>query len=161
MAESRDDVVRQLREIEPGRRANRVLHDLLLRPRFTSYWTFLEPPHEGTELADVVVVWDDTAILFEAKTRAVRRPASEAWLRGKIQESISQLNDRAQMLQTGDVVLRNRWRGEMRFDPSRIKHLYGIIVLTASFEPFEWRELASGAARRARIPVLMRRFSSR
>jgi len=153
MTESSRAVIRQLQKLEPGQRANRVLHELLLRPRFTNYWTFLEPLHEGTEIADVLVVWDDTAILFEAKTRGVRRPASEAWLHGKIQEAVSQLNDRAQMLNDGDVVLRNRWRGEMNFNPKRIKHLYGVIVLTGSFEPFEWRELASDAARRAKIPV--------
>lgn len=121
--------VQELLKLSPGVRANRVLHDLLLRPRFLGYWTFLEPMHQGTEISDVVLVWDDTALLFEAKTRGVQRPADIGWLREKLGEAVDQLNARTELLNSGKVTLRNEWRGELRFDRSKIKHLYGVVVL--------------------------------
>jgi hypothetical protein len=41
----------------------------------------------------------------------------------------------------------------MAFDPQRIRHIYGVVVLVAIFEPFEWRDLARTAAERMQIPV--------
>ncbi len=139
--------------LAPGEQANRLLHDVLLRPRFLGYWTYLEPRHKGVELADALLVWDNTALLFEVKARGVPKPASEAWLRKRLSKAVNQLNDRAAMLHRGGVVLRNAWRGETVFDPNCIQHLYGVVVLAAGFEPFEWRELASAAFRRTQIPV--------
>lgn len=143
----------ELLALEPGLRTNRVLHDLLLKPRLLGYWTFLEPMHGGTEISDVVVLWEDTAILFEAKTRGVARPADIGWLREKIGEAVDQLNDRVDLLKAGGVTLRNEWRGHVAFEPSAIKDYYGVIVLNAEFEPFEWREVADEEFQRARIPV--------
>ena len=151
--EPADSVLEEIRQLEPGHRTNRVLFDFLLRPRFLGYWTFFEPEHRGVELSDVVFVWGDTAILFEAKTRGVPRPADIGWLRDKIGQAVDQLNRRVQLLTTGTVVLRNEWRGELRLDPTMIQHYYGVIVLTAEFEPFEWRDLADEEFQRATIPV--------
>lgn len=145
--------VQELLKLPPGVRANRVLHDILLRPRFLGYWTFLEPMHQGTEISDVVLVWEDTAILFEAKTRGVPKPADIGWLREKLGEAVDQLNARSELLNSGTVTLRNEWRGELCFDPSKINCLYGIVVLTADFEPFEWRELSDEECQRAKLPI--------
>lgn len=145
--------VAELLALEPGLRTNRVLHDLLLKPRLLGYWTFLEPLHRGTEVSDVVVVFEDTALLFEAKTRSVPRPADAGWLREKIGEAVDQLNARVDQLKAGGVALRNEWRGELRLDPETIQDYYGVIVLNASFEAFEWRELADEEFARARIPI--------
>lgn len=148
-----DPQLEYLRSLPPGTRTNRALHDLLLRPRFLGYWTFLEPTHEGVELADVLMICGDTALLFEAKTRGVRRPASPGWLRDKLREAVTQLNHRAAVLREGGVTLRNSWRGEVVFDPDKIIHIYGVVVLVAEAEPFDWRELVPDVAANTEIPV--------
>lgn len=148
-----DAEIADLLALEPGLRTNRVLHDLLLKPRLLGYWTFFEPNHQGTEISDAVVVFGDTVLLFEAKTRSVPRPANVGWLREKIGEAVDQLNARVALLKAGGVTLRNEWRGELRLDPAAIKDYYGMIVLNAPFEPFEWRELADEEFARAKLPV--------
>lgn len=153
-----DSQLAYLRSLPPGIRTNRALHDLLLRPRFLGYWTFLEPIYEGVELADVLMICGDTALLFEAKTRGLRRPASPAWLREKLREAVGQLNDRAGRLRAGGVTVRNSWRGEFVFDPEQIVHIYGVVVLVAEFEPFEWRDLVPDAAATTEIPVQVYSF---
>lgn len=110
--------------------------------------------HRRVELSDSVVIWEDTLILFEVKTRGVKRPADAGWLREKIGEAVDQLNKKVILFKSGGVVLRNEWRGEVKVDPEKIKDYYGVIVLMAGFEePFEWHELADEEYRRATIPV--------
>jgi hypothetical protein len=148
------DELDALRSLPPGDRANRSLFEHLLRPRFLGYWTFSEPVHRHVELSDAVVIWKDTLILFEVKTRGVKRPADVGWLREKIGEAVDQLNKKVILFKSGGVALRNEWRGEVEVNPEKIKDYYGVIVLMAGFvEPFEWRELADEEYRRATIPI--------
>lgn len=137
------DELDKLRALPPGLRSNRALFEHLLRPRFLGYWTFSEPMDRRIELGDAVVLWGDTLILFEVKTRSVKRPADVGWLREKIGAAVDQLNKRATLFKDGGVVLRNEWQGEVEVNPRKIDHYFGIIILMAGLEePFEWREVS-------------------
>jgi len=104
----------ELQELEPGLRTNRVLHDLLLKPRLLGYWTFLEPGTKNLEIADVLILFGDVALFVQAKTRAVSRPPSNVWVQEAIADAIEQVNDRVADLRAGKVkTIRNEWRGEV------------------------------------------------
>lgn len=140
-------------DLAPGMRANRLLYDRLLAPRFLNAWTFLEPHHRRVELSDVLVVRDDVVVLFEVKSRTVPRAADVGWLREKISEAVGQINRRVSLLRQGEVVLQSDFGSQLLLRPASVQHYYGVVVLAASFEPFDWLEVAYEELSVASVPI--------
>jgi len=139
--------------LPPGIRTNAVLR-LLLDPVVFGYWLFREPKHKGIEIADSLMLWDDAALLFEAKTRTKPARDDASWIRSKLRYAIGRFNDRARMLREGRVSeLRNRWRGVLTWDPSAVKWYYGVVVLNHLSDPYDPLEVASEAYKASEIPV--------
>lgn len=135
----------QLKDLQPGIRTNKVLY-YLLETKVLGYWSFLEPKHKGIELADTLVWYEDVVLLFKAKTRERPEKASEAWIRTQLNEAVSQVNKKAKMLRNGEVAaLRNKWRGVVKWDPTVVKHYYGIIVLNCFSDSYDPREITAAS----------------
>jgi len=142
-----------LLSLPPGKRTNAVLQ-LLLDPVVFGYWLFGEPRHKGVEIADTLMLCDDAALLFEAKTRTKPARDDASWIRSKLSEAIGQVNERARMLKDGRVSeLRNRWRGVLTWDPSAVKWYYGVVVMNHQSKPYDPLELAAEAYKASKIPV--------
>lgn len=148
-----DGKLEKLLKLKPGERGNHVLYHLL-SPHLFGYWTFLQPKHEGVELADVLFVWDDVCVLFEVKTREKAKEKDEKWVRSKIGEAISTLNARADMLKSGAVKeIRNGWRGTLQWRDLQVKHYWGIIVLNHDSDPYDPRDVAKESLGTSCIPI--------
>ena len=146
------EALARLKHLPLGDQTNHLLY-LMLEPWFMGYWTFLGPKEKGIELADVLVLRGPVVFLFEAKTRETQE-SDLKWARGRILDAAKTINDRATMLREGGPVkLRNKWRGEVPFDPSTVSAYYGVVVLNHSSDPYDPRDIAPEAFRAPRIPV--------
>lgn len=126
--------LRRIKELPRGKQTEHFIYHLLL-PKILGYWAFHGPKHGGKELADILVWWEDVVLLFEAKTKDTPDYPKESWIREKLRGAIKSINDRAGMLKRGEVdVLRNKWRGEVKWDPSGIKDYIGVIILNYNFD---------------------------
>lgn len=145
--------VKQLLGLSPGDRTDYFLH-YLLSPIFLGYWTFLRPEHKGTELADILLIYDDVCFLFEAKTRAKPGDASKKWIKAKLEDATCQLNKRSKALAGGEVSqIRNKWRGIVNWNDLKIKCYYGIVILQHQSDPYDPREIAPKVFKGSEIPI--------
>ncbi len=148
-----EKVLANLLKETPGKRTDPAIY-YLLSQRFTAYWLYLRPTSEGIEITDVLMFWDDVCFLIEAKTREKQSNASELWIKNKIADGIKQINERAENLKDGVVTkLRNKWRGEIQFNPDKIKYYYGIIVIQHYSAPYDPRNVASEEFNKSKIPI--------
>lgn len=98
---------------------------------FAGLWYFHKPKYKGNELTDAVVLFGDTALLMEIKTRegsAMQAEATERWVRSKLSEATSQLERANESLCAGGVTLRNRYRA-LGVDWSRYTTRLGLVLL--------------------------------
>lgn len=147
-----DERIAQLLKLPVGERTDQFLY-LLLEPWFLGYWTFSRPREKGIELADVLAWYGDVVMLFEAKTRA--EGASDlTWAKSRLVDAIETIDNRAAMLREGRVsTLRNKWRGEVRWDPAVVKDYYGVVVLNHISDAYDPRELAPEAFKACSVPI--------
>jgi len=149
---------RLLRET-PGQRTDPAIY-YLLTPFFTGYWAFLRPKDKGVEISDVLLIWEDVCFLIEAKTRESAGKASTKWIRAKIEDGFRQLNERAEMLQSGKLrKLTNKWRGDYEFEREKINHYYGVLVLQHFSDAYDPREIALDSFKASKIPVQVFSFA--
>jgi hypothetical protein len=148
-----DKEVARLRKLTVGQRANEfVAH--LLSARFLGYWTFFEPKHRGIELADALVWWGDTAILFEVKAREVTGGDDSKWVKQRLRDAIGQLNSRAALLRQGKVgKLRNRWRGSAPWVPANITTYIGVVILAHDSDPYNPEDIAGDLLSSTSLPI--------
>lgn len=85
-----DSVKARLLRMPVGERTDNVLY-YLLAPHLLGFWTFLKPKHKGQELGDVLFIFGDVCLIFEAKTRNKVEPASEDWISAKLKEGTYQI----------------------------------------------------------------------
>lgn len=136
-----------------GQRTDDVLY-YLLAPHLLGFWTFLKPKHKGEELGDVIYIFGDVCLLFEAKTREKAEPANDKWTREKLKEGVTQISRNHKKLMSGDVpTLRNPWRGEVSWASLGVKYFQGIIVLMHDSEPYDPRELEPSLLSSTPIPI--------
>jgi hypothetical protein len=148
-----DSVISRLLKLPAGQRTDDVLY-YLLAPHLLGFWTFLKPKHKGQELGDVVYIFGDVCLIFEAKTREKAEPANEKWIREKLKEGVTQISRNHKKLMSGAVpTLRNPWRGEVSWASLGVKYFQGIIVLMHDSEPYDPRELEPSLLSSAPIPI--------
>jgi hypothetical protein len=148
-----DSIISRLLKLPPGKRADDVLY-YILAPHLLGFWTFLKPKHKGEELGDVLFIFGDVCLIFEAKTREKAEPANEKWIREKLKDGVTQISRNHQKLKIGDVpTLRNPWRGEVSWASLGVKYFQGIIVLMHDSEPYDPKELEPALFSSAPIPI--------
>ena len=98
-----ETVKKRLLKMSIGYRTDRILY-FLLAPHLLGYWTFLKPGYKGKEIGDVLFIFGDVCVLFEAKTRAKAGMAKENWIRAKLKEGTCQIVANCEMLKDGKVV---------------------------------------------------------
>jgi ElaB/YqjD/DUF883 family membrane-anchored ribosome-binding protein len=145
--------LRRIRQLDRGRQTDHFLYHLLL-PKILGFWSFVEPKHKGIELADVLVWWEDVVLLFEAKTKETEANAKESWIRDRIKDAIKSINSRVDMLKSGEVgVLKNRWVGEVPWDPSGVTSYIGIVVIHHNSEPYDPGDIAPDDFKASKVPI--------
>lgn len=148
-----DSKIALLLKLPAGQRTDDVLY-YLLAPHLLGFWTFLKPKHKGQELGDVVYIFEDVCLIFEAKTREKAEPANDKWIRERLKESVNQISKNHNTLISGAVsTLRNPWRGEVSWASLGVRHFQGIIVLMHDSEPYDPRELEQLLFSAAPIPI--------
>jgi len=117
-----------------GKNAESLVHELALKT-FLTDWCYLNPilPN-GKELCDMLVVYDQIAIILQIKDLKLYR--NGRYSRSEVQKNLRQLaGARRQLfdLQT-PIKLENPRRSEEIFDPSQITDVYLISVLLGEGE---------------------------
>ncbi len=85
-----EKIIARLLEFPHSLRTDDALY-YLLAPHLLGFRTFLKPKHAGHEIGDVLFVFGDVCIIFEAKTRDKVDPTDEKWTRAKIREAVGQI----------------------------------------------------------------------
>jgi hypothetical protein len=148
-----ESIISRLLKLPPGKRTDDVLY-YILAPHLLGFWTFLKPKHKGKELGDVLYIFGDVCLIFEAKTREKAEPANEKWIREKLKEGVTQISRNHCSFKNGDVpTLRNPWRGEVSWDSLGVKYFQGIIVLMHDSEPYDPKELEPELFSSAPLPI--------
>ena len=136
-----------------GDRTDDVLY-YMLAPHLLGFWTFLKPKHKGEELGDVLYIFGDVCLIFEAKTREKAEPVNKKWISEKLKDGVAQISRNHQKLKSGAVsTLRNPWRGEVSWTSLGVKFFQGVIVLMHDSEPYDPRELEPSLFNSAPIPI--------
>ncbi len=119
---------------EKGAKAEKIIHDLSIRTFFTD-WCYPNPPRPGgKELCDLLVVFDDTAIIWQIKDLKVDE--NGRYKQSEVDKNVRQLSGARRTLFNikSPVKLSNPRRGEELFDPSKIRNVHLISVLMGDGE---------------------------
>lgn len=119
---------------EKGAKAEKIIHDLSIKTFFTD-WCYPNPPRPGgKELCDLLVVFDDTAIIWQIKDLKVDE--NGRYKQSEVDKNVRQLSGARRTLFNikSPVKLSNPRRGEELFDPSKIRNVHLISVLMGDGE---------------------------
>jgi hypothetical protein len=122
---------------EKGQRAEAIIHDLATKT-FLTDWCYPNPKKpDGKELCDLLVVFDETAIIWQIKDLKVDKAGK--YKKAEVEKNLRQLGGarRALFELRVPIELENPRRGKEVFNPDRIKTVHLISVLMGeSEEPF-------------------------
>jgi len=122
---------------EKGLRAEAIIHNLATGT-FLTDWCYPNPKKpDGKELCDLLVVFDDTAIIWQIKDLKVNEAGK--YKKAEVEKNLRQLNGarRALFDLRVPIELENPRRGKELFNPDQIKTVHLISVLMGeSDEPF-------------------------
>lgn len=117
-----------------GKTAEKIVHDLAVKT-FLTDWCYLNPRlPDGKELCDLIVIFDDIAIIWQIKDLKVDE--SGKYKRAEVDKNLRQLSGaRRQLfdLQT-KIELENPRRGREIFDSTNIREIYLLSVLLGKGE---------------------------
>ena len=119
---------------EKGAKAEKIIHDLSIKTFFTD-GCYPNPPRSGgKELCDLLVVFDDTAIIWQIKDLKVDE--SGRYKQAEVNKNLRQLSGARRSLFNikSPVKLSNPRRGEELFEPAKIKNVHLISVLMGDGE---------------------------
>jgi hypothetical protein len=119
---------------EKGAKAEKIIHELSVKTFFTD-WCYLNPPRpDGKELCDLLVVFDDTAVIWQIKDLKV--DANGRYKQAEVDKNLRQLSGARRLLFEikAPVMLSNPRRGDELFDPAKIKKVHLISVLMGEGE---------------------------
>jgi len=119
---------------EKGATAERLIHELATKTFFTD-WCYPNPKKpDGNELCDMLVVFDDTALIWQIKDLKVDE--NGRYKDAEVEKNLRQLSGAKRTLfdLKSPVMLLNPRRGVEQFDPSLIKHVHLISVLMGEGE---------------------------
>lgn len=122
---------------EKGERAEAIIHSLATKT-FLTDWCYPNPKKpDGKELCDLLVVFDDIAIIWQIKDLKVDEAGK--YKKAEVEKNLRQLSGarRAMFDLRVPIELENPRRGKELFNPDQIKTVHHISVLMGeSDEPF-------------------------
>jgi hypothetical protein len=119
---------------EKGATAEKLICELATRTFFTD-WCYPNPKKpDGNELCDLLVVFDDTALIWQIKD--LKTDENGRYKDAEVEKNVRQLGGARRTLfdLKSPVMLSNPRRGVEKFDPSLIKHVHLISVLMGEGE---------------------------
>ena len=117
-----------------GKNAEKVLHELALRT-FLVDWCFLNQKlPDGKELCDLLVVFDDVAIIWQVKDLKLNEDGK--YNQSEVQKNLRQLTGARRQLfdLKTPIKLKNERRREELFEPAQIRQIFSISVLLGEEE---------------------------
>jgi len=112
-----------------GKTAEQLVQELAIKT-FLTDWCYLNPKlPDGKELCDLLVVFDDTAIIWQIKDLKLSKVGK--YRKPEVEKNLRQLSGaHRQLFQLRTPIeLKNPRRGKEEFDPTSIKEIYLISVL--------------------------------
>jgi hypothetical protein len=141
---------------EKGRRAEAVIHSLATKT-FLTDWCYPNPKKpDGKELCDLLVVFDDTALIWQIKDLKV--DGAGRYKKSEVEKNLRQLSGAWRHMFDLRVPIRleNPRRGKELFNPDQVKTVHLISVLMGeSEEPFPFFQVVKGKL----IHVFTREFA--
>lgn len=119
-----------------GEKAEGIVHDLSVKS-FLTDWCYPNPKlQNGKEICDLLVVFDDTAIIWQVKSLKLR--GDGRYKRKDVEKNFRQLiGAKRRLFQIdSDIYLDNPRRGKELFRPKTIKQIFLISVLMGPLEEF-------------------------
>jgi hypothetical protein len=119
---------------EKGATAENVIHQLATKTFFTD-WCYPNPKKpDGNELCDLLVVFDDTALIWQIKDLKV--DGNGRYKDAEVEKNLRQLSGarRTMFDLKTPLILSNPRRGQEQFDPGAIVHVHLISVLMGEGE---------------------------
>jgi hypothetical protein len=119
---------------QKGATAEAVIHQLATKTFFTD-WCYPNPKRpDGNELCDLLVVFDDTALIWQIKDLKVDE--NGRYKEAEVEKNLRQLSGARRTLfdLKSPVMLSNPRRGAELFDPTAIKHVHLISVVMGEGE---------------------------
>jgi hypothetical protein len=148
-----EDEITKIQKLPVGERTDYAVY-YTLAPHLLGFWTFLKPKYQGCEISDTLFIFGDVCILFEAKTRAKTDQAPESWIYSKISEAVYQINRNSSLLKNNKIpVLRNEWRGEVKYESLNIKNYLGVIVMMVNSAEIDPVDIAADSLCKSKIPI--------
>jgi len=117
-----------------GKNAEKIVHNLALKT-FLTDWCFLNPKlPNGKELCDLLVIFDDVAIIWQIKDLKVNSQGE--YKKAEVKKNLRQLSGARRQLfdLKTNIYLKNPRREKERFDFTKIKEVYLISVLLGKGE---------------------------
>ena len=97
--------------------------------------------HNGTELADAIVLYDDVLLMIQVKSQQADRDPQE-WAKKHIGKALSQLKHTRRMLVNKHVkILSNELHGNISVQIEKYPNHMGLIILSQNASPFAAEEL--------------------
>lgn len=122
---------------EKGAAAEKVIHNLATKT-FLTDWCYPNPKKpDGKELCDLLVVFDETAIIWQIKD--LKTDQDGRYKKAEVEKNLRQLGGARRSLfdLKVPIELHNPRRGKETFDPSQIKSVHLISVLMGDgMDPF-------------------------
>lgn len=115
-----------------GKKAEKALYNLAAKT-FLSDWCYLRPKvSHGHELCDLLVVYDEIAIIWQLKNLKVKKNGQ--YSESKVQKNLRQLSGAKRTLFNSKktIILENPRRGKKSFDPAQINSIF---LISAFFGP--------------------------
>lgn len=143
-----------------GKSGEQVVHELATQTFFAD-WCYLNPPRiDGNELCDLLIVFDQTAILWQVKTLKLHEDGH--YSAKEVQKNLRQLSGaRRQLLDLKGVENLQDARGGIDpFDAGNIKEIFLISVLIGEEENFyspftQVKELSVHVLNREALTILL------
>lgn len=119
-----------------GEKAEEVVYELATKS-FLTDWCYKNPKWlDGKELCDILVVFDEIAIIWQIKDLKKRKDGK--YSEREVQKNLNQLSGAKRKLfdLKKEIILENPRRGKEKFDPNKIKEIYLISALVGEGEDF-------------------------
>ena len=117
-----------------GKNAENLVHELALKT-FLTDWCYLDPTlPNGKELCDLLVVFDEAAIIWQIKDLKLRKDGK--YTNSEVKKNLRQLSGARRKLfdLKTSIELENPYRGKELFDATVVKETYLISVLLGEGE---------------------------
>jgi|Deesub1362A_J573_1020465.scaffolds.fasta_scaffold02881_9 hypothetical protein len=117
-----------------GKKAEKIVHDLALKT-FLTDWCYLNPKlPNGKELCDLLVVFDDVAIIWQVKD--LKLDKNGRYKKAEVEKNLRQLSGAYRQLfdLKNSIELENPRRGKENFNPREIKEIYLLSALLGEGE---------------------------